>query len=156
VRESVTVNATPQQAFEVFTADHGSWWPRTHHIGKTPMVEGHIECRPGGRCYSVHEDGTECDWGKILVWEPPHRLVIAWQITHQWGYNPNPAEASEVEVRFISLGEHATRVDLEHRFFERMGPGGQEMRNAVDAGWPKLLDMFVSRCSALVRESDAR
>jgi uncharacterized protein YndB with AHSA1/START domain len=81
VRKTVTVRATPARAFAIFTDDMDSWWPRSHHIGKSPLEETLIEGRKGGRCYSRHEDGTECDWGSILVWEPPRRLVLAWQVS---------------------------------------------------------------------------
>lgn len=148
VNKSITVNASPALAFEVFTTDYDTWWPRTHHIGKSPMTKASIECRQGGRYFSEHEDGTQCDWGKVLVWEPPHRIVLAWQITHEWGYNPDPSQASEVEVRFTEIEAGVTRVDLEHRYFERMGPNGASMRISVDSGWPKLLALFASRCNA--------
>ncbi len=146
VRVSVTVSASPERAFEIFTAEYDSWWPRTHHIGKSPMTKATIECRPGGRYYSNHDDGSQCDWGKVLVWEPPHRLVLAWQITHEWGYNPEPAQASEVEVRFTAMEGGTTRVDLEHRHFERMGPAGGTMRESVGRGWPGILGLFAAGC----------
>lgn len=147
VRQSVTVAAPPHRAFHVFTADFDSWWPRTHHIGKSPMTKAIIEGRVGGRCYSQQEDGTACPWGQVLVWEPPHRLVIAWQITAQWGFEPDLAHASEVEVRFVDAGGGQTRVELEHRSFERMGPDGATMRTAVSAegGWGTLMNLFAAR-----------
>ena len=155
VRKSITVNATPELAFEVFTAENDTWWPRTHHIGKSPMIKGTVECRLGGRCYSDHEDGTQCDWGKVLVWEPPHRVVLAWQITHEWGYNPDLGQTSEVEVRFTAMDGSVTRVDLEHRYFQRMGPGGATLRAAVDGGWPGLLVLFAARCHAAMESGRA-
>src|SRR2546423_6570595 len=84
VRKSVTVNATPKEAFQVFTEDFDSWWPRSHHIGKSPMKKAIIEGHRGGRCYTEQEDGTQCDWGSVLAWEPPRRLLIAWQIAANW------------------------------------------------------------------------
>jgi len=145
--KTITVDASPERAFEVFTAGFDTWWPRTHHIGKSPMTKGILEGHVGGRCYSEQEDGTDCDWGKILVWEPPHRFVMAWQITHEWGYEADLAKASEVEVRFSAVDQGRTRVDLEHRYFERMGPSGEAMRTAVDSpgGWSTLLELFASR-----------
>jgi uncharacterized protein YndB with AHSA1/START domain len=147
VRKTITVQASPERAFEVFTAGMDSWWPRTHHIGKSPMTKSVLEGRVGGRCYSEQADGTDCDWGQVLAWEPPTRLVIAWQITHTWGYEPDLTKASEVEVRFSAVGEGRTRVDLEHRYFERMGAGGEVMRKSVDSpgGWGSLLEMFSAR-----------
>jgi uncharacterized protein YndB with AHSA1/START domain len=147
VQKSITVAASQQRAFDVFTAEFDTWWPRTHHIGKSPMTKGVIEGWVGGRCYSMQEDGTDCDWAKIVAWEPPHKLVMAWMITHEWGYEPDLAKASEVEIRFTPLDGGRTRVDLEHRNFERMGPGGAAMRTAVDGGWVKLLELFAARAT---------
>lgn len=147
VKKSITVNATVEHAFDVFTAGYDSWWPRSHHIGKSPMTEAIIESRAGGRCYTRQEDGTECDWGRVLEWDPPRRFVLAWQISPEWGYEPDLARSSEVEVRFSPDAAGGTRVDLEHRHFERMGPGGESMRGSVDApgGWGTLLEQYKER-----------
>jgi len=144
VRKSIVVNATVDHAFKVFTEGYDSWWPRSHHIGKSPMTKAIIEGKVGGRCYTEQQDGTECDWGQVLVWEPPHRLTFAWQITHEWGYQPDLAQSSEVEIRFTAEPGGGTRVDLEHRHFERHGAGGDDMRMKVDAtnGWGGLLELF--------------
>ena len=144
VRKTITVNASADRAFKVFTEGFDSWWPRSHHIGKGPLEKAVIETRLGGRCYGREADGTECPWGTVLVWEPPQRFVIAWQITHEWGYEPDLTKSSEVEVRFTPQPGGGTRVDLEHRNFSRMGPGGATMRVGVDApgGWGTLLDAF--------------
>ena len=144
VKKSVTVNASVQHAFDVFTKGFDGWWPHSHHIGKSPMKEAIIEPRVGGRCYAKQEDGTDSDWGQILEWDPPHRFVLAWQITHQWGYEPDLARSSEVEVRFTPAPGGATRVDLEHRYFERMGPEGDSMRAGVagEGGWSGLMNLF--------------
>jgi uncharacterized protein YndB with AHSA1/START domain len=150
VRKSVTVNAPAARAFQVFTAGFDTWWPRSHHIGKAPMKKAIIEERAGGRCYSEQTDGTECDWGSVLVWEPPHRLVIAWQITPQWQFEPDIARASEVEVRFTPEGDNVTRVDLEHRRLERHGAGADAVRSAIDSpnGWSGLMQLFAGQAGA--------
>jgi uncharacterized protein YndB with AHSA1/START domain len=147
VRKSVTVKASPERAFQIFTAEIDSWWPRSHHIGKSPMKKTIIEGFLGGRCYSEQVDGSECPWGQVLLWEPPHRFIMAWQITHQWGYEPDVAKSSEVEVRFTPMENGTTRVDLEHRHFERMGEGGITMRTSVDNpnGWSGLLQAFTAK-----------
>jgi uncharacterized protein YndB with AHSA1/START domain len=147
VRKSVTVQASPDRAFHVFTAELDSWWPRTHHIGKSPMTKALIEGHPGGRCYSEQADGTECDWGSILVWEPPHRFVMAWRITPQWQFEADLAKSSEVEVTFTPQPDGSTRVDLEHRFFSRIGTGGDNMRTQVDSpgGWGMLMQLYAKR-----------
>src|SRR5258708_7787311 len=119
VRKSITVKASAEHAFQVFTEGYDTWWPRSHHIGKAPMKKAIIEGRAGGRCYSEQTDGTECDWGRILVWEPPRRFVMAWQITHTWGYEPDLAKSSEVEIRFTLEPGGRTRGDLQPRQFRR-------------------------------------
>ena len=147
VAKSVTVRAHPERAFEIFTREIDTWWPRSHHIGKSPMRRIEIEERAGGRCFTAQEDGTECDWGRVLVWDPPRRFVFAWQITHEWGYDADLTRASEVEVRFTPEDDGMTRVDLEHRHFERHGAGASAMRTAVDTpnGWSGLLRMFADK-----------
>lgn len=148
VRKTIAVQATPERAFEVFTADFDSWWPRSHHIGKAPMKRAIIEQKPGGRCYSEQTDGTDCDWGSVLVWEPPTRVVIAWQINADWTFQPDVAQSSEVEVRFTAQPGGTTRVDLEHRLLERHGAGAAAMRTTIDSeagGWGGLLKAFADR-----------
>jgi len=149
VLKSVTVQAGAERAFQVFTEGFDTWWPRSHHIGKSPMTKAVIECRAGGRCYNEQADGGECDWGQILEWEPPRRFVLAWKITPEWSFEPDPAKASEVEVRFTPLAGGSTRVDLEHRHFERHGSGGATMRAGVDSpgGWSDLLQLFVAEAN---------
>ena len=147
VRKTITVQASQQHAFEVFTSGIDEWWPRSHHIGKSPLKRTVIQGSVGGRCYGEQEDGTDCPWGTVLTWEPPRRFVMAWQITADWQYEPDLAKSTEVEVRFTGQPDGSTRVDLEHRFFERMGPAGATMRAGVDAtmGWGDLLVMFATR-----------
>jgi uncharacterized protein YndB with AHSA1/START domain len=146
VRKTVTVKASAKHAFKVFTAGFDTWWPRSHHIGKVPMKRAVMEGRAGGRCYSEQTDGSECDWGEIVEWEPPKRLVMAWKINAQWQYEPDLAKASEVEVRFTPLEDGSTRVDLEHRNFERVGAGWESMREMVNAegGWGGLLQAYAA------------
>lgn len=141
VRKSIRVNANQKHAFEVFTAGLGRWWPRNHTIGNSPMKTAVMEPRLGGRWYELGEDGSQANVGKILVWEPPHRFVMSWDINSAW--KPDPAVNSEVEVRFVADGPSATVVELEHRKFEQMGAeAGESMRKDVDGGWPGLLEVF--------------
>ena len=141
VRKSIRVKAGQRHAFEVFTSGLGSWWPRTHTVGKPPMKTAVMEARLGGRWYELSEDGSEADVGKIMVWEPPHRFVMSWDLNSAW--NPDTTVGSEVEVRFVADGPDATIIELEHRNFERLGPeGGESLRKDVDGGWPKLLEIF--------------
>ena len=147
VRKSIRVNATPARAFDVFTSGLERWWPREHGIGKQPRKGAIMETRLGGRWYELAEDGTETNVGRIIVWEPPQRFVMTWDINSQW--KPDTTVSSEVEVKFIPDGANATRVELEHRKFERMGAeGGEKMRKDVDGGWPGLLDVFKAHVEA--------
>jgi uncharacterized protein YndB with AHSA1/START domain len=137
------VQASPARAFEVFTAHIDRWWPKTHGIGTAPIRESIIEPFVGGRWYTRCEDDTDVVIGHVRVWEPAARLVVSWEINATWKPDARVAYASEVEVRFEPEGAAATRVELEHRNFERMGEeAGEKMRLAVDGGWPKLLELF--------------
>ena len=142
VEKEVIVEAPPERAFRVFTENFDSWWPRAHHIGKSDMKVAIIEPRPGGRWYEVGVDGVECDWGHVLVWEPPRRVVLAWQLNAQWEYDPSLI--TEVEVTFIPVGEAGTRVELEHRYLERFGEMEEAVRKGIDSpeGWGGLLRLY--------------
>jgi uncharacterized protein YndB with AHSA1/START domain len=142
VKKSVSVNATPERAFEVFTARFDAWWPRSHSIGEAPLKQAVIEGREGGRWYGRLENGAEADWGEVLAWEPPRRVLLAWRIGADWKYDP--ALLTEVEVTFTPEVGGATRVELEHRYLERMGAGGEGMRAAFDSdgGWQGLLKLY--------------
>jgi uncharacterized protein YndB with AHSA1/START domain len=141
VRKSIRVNTDQAHAFEVFTSGLGRWWPRKASIGKPPMKTMVMETRLGGRWYELSEDGSEAKVGKILVWDPPRRFVVSWDINRDW--KPDATISSEVEVKFIVDGPDVTRVELEHRKFEQMGEeAGASLRKDVDGGWPGMLDHF--------------
>ena len=144
VRTSIVVDAPQQLAFDVFTQDMGGWWPPDHHILEGELAEMVFERREGGRIYDVGVDGSECRWARVLVFEPPERVVISWDITTQWKLETDPARASEVEVRFVAEGPERTRVELEHRHLDRHGEGWQNMRGAVGSpgGWQGGLQRF--------------
>jgi uncharacterized protein YndB with AHSA1/START domain len=145
VRQTVTVDAPPERAFTVFTADLASWWPLdAYHIGAQPAVAVVVEPRPGGRWYERAADGSECDWGSVLAWEPPHRVVLVWQISAEW--QPDPALRTEVEVRFAAEEGDRTRVELEHRGLEAYGERAQQMRDIFGSpdGWGSLLRRFAA------------
>ncbi len=147
VRKSIRVSASQAHAFEVFTSGLGRWWPRTASIGKGPMKMAIMEARLGGRWYELSEDGSQADVGKIIVWDPPRRFVVTWDINSNW--KPDTAISSEVEVKFIADGPNSTLVELEHRKFEQMGAdAGEKMRKDVDGGWPGMLDHFKKEAEA--------
>ncbi len=147
VRKTITVDVPIARAFEVFTTDFDRWWPRTHHIGATDMAEAIMEGRQGGRWYERGVDGSECEWGSVLVYEPPGRLVLAWQLDNEFHYDKDLH--TEVEVRFTAEGPERTRVDLEHRGLDQYGEDQDKMRATFDSdgGWTGLLRTFaVSAC----------
>jgi uncharacterized protein YndB with AHSA1/START domain len=148
VRKSIRVSASQAHAFDVFTAGLGRWWPLDHGIGKAPRKAMVMETHLGGHWYELAEDGSRTNVGKIIVWEPPQRFVMTWDINSRW--KPDTTVGSEVEVRFIADGANATRVELEHRKFEQMGAeAGESMRKDVDRGWPGLLEMFKRRAETM-------
>jgi uncharacterized protein YndB with AHSA1/START domain len=141
VRKSIRVKAPAARAFEVFTSGLTRWWPHTHGIGKKPIAKMLMEPRLGGRWLEISEDGTETPVATIIHWEPPHRLVLLWQVNAQW--KPDTSMKSEVDVRFIAEGPEATLVELLHHKFETMGAeAGASMRKDVDGGWPGLLEHY--------------
>jgi uncharacterized protein YndB with AHSA1/START domain len=146
VKKTLTVAAAPQKAFEVFTAGFDRWWPRSHSIGEAPLKTAVIEPRRGGRWYGLLENGTEAEWGDVLAWEPPERLLLAWRIGADWKYDPDLL--TEVEVLFTPEGA-GTRVNLEHRLLENMGAEGEGARASFDSegGWGGLLQMFAAEAA---------
>lgn len=149
VRKEITVEASQARAFDVFTREHGAWWPlATHHIGSAAAEAAIIEPHTGGRWFERAADGSECDWGRVLVWDPPGRLVLAWEISADWKHDESIN--TEVEVRFVSLGPARTRVELEHRRLDRYGAAAEQMRGIFDSenGWTNILRLFVARAHA--------
>jgi len=141
VRKSVRVKAPVTRAFDVFTSGLSRGWPLDHGVGKKPIAKVLMEPRLGGRWLEISEDGTKTSVATITLWEPPHRLVMVWQINAQW--KPDVAMKSEVEVRFSADGPNATLVDLLHHKFETMGAeAGASMRHDVDRGWPGLIERY--------------
>ncbi len=142
VRKSLTVQVSPARAFEVFTLGIDRWWPKNHSTGGAPIRTSIIEPFVGGRWYAIGEDGAEAVVGHVRVWQPAERFVVSWEINAAWMADGRAEFASEVDVRFIAESGGATRVELEHRDFERMAEGGEKMRGQVDGGWPGILDLF--------------
>ena len=147
IRRTVTVKADPQRSFAAFTANMGAWWPASHTIGGSQKPEVVLEGRVGGRWYERNPEGAECEWGKVLVWDPPGRIVLSWAIGADFKYDP--ALSLEVEVRFVALGPASTRIELEHRNFERLGDAAEGMRAAIDseAGWTGVLQAYAARAA---------
>ncbi|HEX4098101.1 MAG TPA: SRPBCC family protein [Caulobacteraceae bacterium] len=147
VRRSIDVKVSQKRAFEVFTGSIGAWWPRGHHIGETEMQSVTIEPREGGRWYETGQDGVECDWGRVLVWDPHGRLVLAWQVSAAFKYDPTIL--TEVELNFTPIGERETRVELEHRNLERFGDKAEQFASQISSpgGWTKVLEDYAGHTS---------
>jgi uncharacterized protein YndB with AHSA1/START domain len=143
IRKLVQVRAAPEVAWRVFTQKMGSWWPLANYkIGKAQAVDAVIEPFVGGRWYEQGDDGSKCQWGTVLAWEPPSRLVLSWDIDADWQYDPNLK--TEIEIRFADEGGNRTRVELEHRKLDRYGKRRDEMRRIYDTegDWGRLLEAF--------------
>jgi uncharacterized protein YndB with AHSA1/START domain len=142
IRKSFTVRARREHAWEVFTGSFGKWWPKTHYIGDSPLTDAVIEPRAGGRWYGLHADGVERPWGQVKVWDPPSRLLLDWQISHEWGYQPDLH--TDVEVVFTDLGEAGARIDFEHRGLEAFGDSeaAANTRAGMDRGWGLILESY--------------
>jgi Activator of Hsp90 ATPase homolog 1-like protein len=137
VRRAVTVERPLEDAFRVFTEGLGAWWPvATHSIAKDAVEGVVMEGRAGGRLYERTTGGAENDWGRMLVWEPPRRVAFEWHIT---------GVPTEVEVRFTPEGDR-TRVDLEHRGFERL-EDGEARRESYNNGWVTVLGRYAEAAS---------
>lgn len=146
IRWSREIDTTPDRAFEIFTRDLASWWPAEYTWSGDVMETIALEPRQGGRCYELGPHGFQCDWGRVLAWEPGERLVLAWQISPRREPEPNPAKASEVEISFNRNGAR-TMVEFEHRHIDRHGEGSDDYRKALasEAGWPWILSRYVER-----------
>jgi DNA-binding transcriptional ArsR family regulator/uncharacterized protein YndB with AHSA1/START domain len=143
-RASIVVEAPIERAFQVFTSEFDSIKPREHNLLQVPIAETVLEPRVGGYIYDRGVDGSVCRWARMLAYEPPHRLVFSWDIGPTWQIEPNPANTSEVEVRFIAEAPERTRVEIEHRNLDRHGEGWEGVREGVasDQGWPLYLQRY--------------
>ena len=146
IRKTIEVRAPIARAFEVFATRMGEWWHKEHSIAKgTTQMDVRIEPKAGGRWYEVGADGSEHVWGRVLAYEPPHRLLLAWQLTREFQYDPN--FETTVEVRFEER-DGLTMVEFEHRDLERMGSDAAELLEGMDGGWGMLLGLFKARVEA--------
>ena len=143
IRKTLHVRAPQQRAFEVFVGAMHSWWPPEHSVLQSPRKDVVIEPEVGGRWYEVAEDGSEVQWGKVLEWDAPDRILLAWQLSADFAYDPELI--TEVEVVFHKDGD-GTRVEFEHRHLDRMGQEGlaklAAMEMSMDDGWGGILALY--------------
>ncbi|MEU5963860.1 SRPBCC family protein [Micromonospora parva] len=148
LRCGLVVPGSAEHAFAVFTDELTDWWVTEYTwSGPDALAELGMEPRAGGMLYELGPYGFRADWGRVLTWDPPRRLVFVWQIGPDRAPVPDPARASEVEVLFHSEGPERTRVELEHRHFDRHGEAAEGYRKALTAGWHELLTRYVAAVS---------
>jgi len=152
VRKSIRVKAPIERAFSVFVEQMETWWPATHHIGITPFEAIFVEPRVGGRWYERNAKGELCDWGKVLKWDPPHRVAFSWHVgpghdQPEWKFDPDPEKSSEVEIRFTAEAADITFVELEHSKLERHGEGYEQLRAMFDGpgAWITILELYAKK-----------
>jgi uncharacterized protein YndB with AHSA1/START domain len=152
VRRHVVVDSVIDRAFSVFTERFGDFKPPEHNLLSAPIAETIFEPRVGGHIFDRAVDGTECRWARILVYEPPVRVVFSWDISPEWTLETDLDMTSEVEVSFYEETPQRTRVELEHRGLERHGPSWEAVARGVetDEGWP----LYLARYAALVARDD--
>jgi uncharacterized protein YndB with AHSA1/START domain len=144
VKRSILVEASIERAFEVFTKRFGSFKPVEHNLLAVKIAETVFEPRVGGHLYDRGVDGSECRWARVLAYDPPHRVLLSWNISPRWQIESDPDKASEWEVRFTAETPQRTRVEIEHRKLERHGEGWEGVRDGVagDQGWPLYLQRY--------------
>jgi len=151
VHKQIVVQAPVNEAFAVFTERLGDFKPPEHNLLTVPIAETVFEPRVGGHIYDRGADGSECRWARVLAFDPPRRVVFSWDIGPTWQLETDPENASEVEVRFIAETPDRTRVELEHRYIDRHGPGWEAVADGVghDQGWPLYLERYAALFSQL-------
>ena len=144
VRFSISVDADIERAFKVFTEQMTTWWPPEHHINPAHMAAAILEPRVGGRWYELGTDGSQCEWGVVLAWEPPHHVAVSWHLDGDFRYDPVVDRSSRVDVWFELQEDGTTRVELEHSGLDRHGPTWRRLRDGISSsdGWPKHLRRF--------------
>ena len=147
VRASIVVEAPLERAFRVFTDEFGSFKPPEHNLLGVPIKDTVFEPRVGGYLYDSGVDGSECRWARVLAYEPPHRVVVSWDISPSWQIETDAEKTSEWEVRFIPESPRRTRLELEHRHIDRHGEGWEGVRDGVagNVGWPLYLQRYAEQ-----------
>jgi uncharacterized protein YndB with AHSA1/START domain len=143
VRASVVVDHPIERAFDIFVGKIGQWWPMPYTYAEDEFETAVIEPRDGGRWFERTTAGAEIGWGDVRIFERPLRLVVSYAVSAMRAPEP-PEHASEVEITFTPIGETRTRVDLEHRHFEKHGEGAKRLREGMGSrqGWPLILASF--------------
>jgi uncharacterized protein YndB with AHSA1/START domain len=138
LRLAFEVACPAARAFEVWAIEISRWWPADHTVTGDPGADVVLETRVGGRIFERTAAGDEHDWGEVTAWEPPRRLAYLWHL------RSDRADATEVEITFAVISEAATRVEIEHRGWERLGARGPLSREANQRGWETLLPHYMA------------
>jgi uncharacterized protein YndB with AHSA1/START domain len=138
IKKELTVEASQETAFEVFTKKMDLWWPRTHHIGSAEMTEMVVEPYVNGRWYTKHTDGTEANIGYVLTYQPNDLFVLAWQINGDFKCDPDLI--TEVVAEFIPEGPKTTRVKFEHKDLHKLGNG--KSVESMNEGWGTIMELY--------------
>ncbi len=142
LRLSYELACSPEHAFEVWTERLSAWWPRGHSASGSPDTLVVLEPRLGGRIFERTPDGDEIDWGEVTEWSPPQRFGYLWHIGRE------RAQATDVELTFVDLGDGRTRLDIVHSGWERLGDEGVAWQEANTRGWGALIPSYVAAAEA--------
>ncbi len=136
VEKEITVLGSPDSAFRRFTEGIAGWWPlATHSVGQNETVTVVFEGREGGQVFERLSDETTAVWGRVKLWEPPHRFTMSWHPGH-------PEErATELDVRFELVPE-GVRIRLRHSGWEVLGEAAEEACRRYTTGWDPVLARF--------------
>lgn len=146
IQHAVRVKAAPDKAFALFASQMERWWPVGRTVGQNPHVAIIIEPHPNGRWFERDAEGNETQWGKVLAWDPPTRLLLGWQLNSRWTYDPDLL--TEVELTFVAEPGGGTKVSLEHRNLERFGIDAEKVAGQIGSGWPTLMGEFAAWADA--------
>ena len=141
LRMSFVVDCPADHAFKVWTSRTSSWWPVAHTVSAEPGLQVVFQPLVGGRIFERTPSGTEVEWGRVTAWEPPTRLAYLWHI------RVDRTDATEVEINFVDQGDATTRVEIEHRGWERLGSRGPSWRKVNVGGWDGVLPYYREACS---------
>ena len=147
IRRTVKLSASIEQAFDFFTKEFSRWWPKDYTWSKDCLEQIVIEPKINGRCFEIGPYNFICQWGRVLVWDPPYQLKFTWQINPSSAPDPNPKTASEVAVNFLAENEASTLMTLEHAYIERHGEGAEQFYEAMNSeyGWEKILSCYIQK-----------
>jgi len=137
IRLAYEVACPVEHAFTTWTERTSTWWPASHTVTAAEDLQITFEPRVGGRIFERTSAGEEHDWGEITAWEPPRRLGYLWHL------RADRADATDVEITFVAIDASRTRVEIEHRGWDRLGAAGEARRDGNRAGWASLLPHFI-------------